>query len=340
MKSKLRSYAITAAKIAFAGGLIFWIFKRGGIDWNALKGVLAPIPFLGLGVLSILGVLVANLRWQVLLRGQSFDVGFRDTFPLTLIGMFFNYAMPGSVGGDLVKGYYLARDFSGPHATNQNSNQTTNQVKVAAGVSVFMDRLIGFFVMMLSASLAIIAFYDRLKHDSRLLAIGTGTLLITFGFFVVLAFALSRRLQRPLRFFAQFSQKLPGHAVLENIYRAMHSYRYRPADVFLAMGLSMINQVLIIAFFWFTAQIIGETQIPLSTFWFCVPIGLVVQAVPLAPAGVGVGQAAFFFLFQATLQSSVQAGTIGITLLQGFQFLMGLFGAALYLKRGPIEISQ
>ena len=335
MSSRTKSLLIGLLKLVFAAGLVAWIIERGGIDWNSLKGALAPVPFLVLGGLTILGVLIANLRWQVLLNGQGFHLGVRETFPLTLIGMFFNYAMPGSVGGDIVKGFYLARDFAD---TSHAGSRSIAEMKVAAGVSVFMDRLIGFFVMMLSASLAIIAFYDRLKHDSALLTIGTGTLLITGGFFVVLAFALSRRLQRPLRWIAKFSERLPGHSAIESIYRAMHAYRYRPKDVFLAMGLSMLNQIVIIGFFWFTAQTIGETQIPLSTFWFCVPIGLVVQAVPIAPAGVGVGQAAFFFLFQATLQAATPAGTVGITLLQGFQFLIGLGGAVLYLKRGRMNV--
>ncbi|NJL25268.1 MAG: hypothetical protein HC902_08875, partial [Calothrix sp. SM1_5_4] len=31
-------------------------------------------------------------------------------FSLYLIGIFFNFALPGSVGGDVVRGYYLVAD--------------------------------------------------------------------------------------------------------------------------------------------------------------------------------------------------------------------------------------
>lgn len=323
---KIRSFALTALKFLVAGGLIAWVFSRGALDWNALKIALSPVPFLLLGGLALVQVLVVTWRWRFLLKGQEFPVSFRESLELTLIGMFFNYAMPGSVGGDIIKGYYLAR------------GQEQGSRKVAAGVSVFMDRLIGFFVMMFSASLAIVAFYDRLSHDPRLLAIGSATLLITLGFFAVLAFALSRRLQAPLRFFSELIHKLPGHAVLESIYHAMHSYRRHPRDLFIAMGLSMVNQVLLIIFFYATAQYLGEGNIPLSVFWFCIPMGLVIQAVPIAPAGVGIGQAAFFFLFQTALQAPTQVGAVGITLLQAFQFLLGLVGAVIYLRRGRVEI--
>ncbi len=327
-KGRWRPVAFAVLKFLVAAGLIAWVFSRGALDWNALKVALSPLPFLILGGLALAQVLVVVWRWQFLLKGQEFPVSFRESLSLTLIGIFFNYAMPGSVGGDIIKGYYLAR------------GQQHGHRKVAAGVSVFMDRLIGFFVMMFSASLAIVAFYDRLSHDPRLLAIGSATLLITLGFFAVLAFALSRRLQAPLKIFSGFFRKLPGHAALESIYSAMHSYRRHPRDLFIAMALSMVNQLLLIVFFYATAQLLGETAIPLSVFWFCIPLGLVIQAVPIAPAGVGIGQAAFFFLFQTALQAPTQVGAVGITLLQAFQFLIGLVGAVIYLRRGRVEIPR
>lgn len=330
--SRTRKILTTTAKFAVAALLIAWIVKRGGLDLNSLKIALSPVPFFILGGLVLGQLLLNNWRWLLLLRGQGMAATTRQTFPLTLIGLFFNYAMPGSVGGDLIKGYYLTRDFP--------------EQKLAAGVSVFMDRLIGFFVMMLSASLAIIAFSDRLEHDKRLMTIGTGTLLITLAFILILAFSLSRRLQGPLRFVAGILLELSNrkflsrkffktiYRMLHDIYHAMHSYRARLSDLVWALVLSMFNQVLLIGYFYYVAQLLGETGIPISAFWFCIPVGLVVQSVPIAPAGVGVGQAIFFFLFEATLQQPTQVGAVGITLLQVLQFLLGLIGAFFYLKRG------
>ena len=314
---------MTALKIAVAVGLIFWIYQRGALDPEALKVAFEPRAFLILGGLVVLQVLFANARWLALLKGQGFQATTRKTFPLTLIGLFFNYAMPGSVGGDIVKGFYLAQDFP--------------EQKLAAGVSVFMDRLIGFFVMVLSGSLAIVAFYDRLDHDPRLVAIGSATLLVTLAFILILAFSLSRRLQAPIRFFAKYLERLPIKkivATIQDIYRAMHSYRYRTRELLMAVIFSSINQALLIAFFYFAAQLLGEGQIPISTFWFCIPIGLVATAIPISPAGVGVGQMVFFFLFQSAVGAPTQVGTVGITLLQVFQFLLGLVGAVFYLRRG------
>ncbi|MDX9731878.1 MAG: lysylphosphatidylglycerol synthase transmembrane domain-containing protein, partial [Bdellovibrionales bacterium] len=281
------------------------------------------------GGLAFLQILVNNVRWLVLLRGQGFDATLRQTLPLSLMGLFFNYAMPGSVGGDIIKGYYLAQDFP--------------EQKLAAGVSVFMDRLIGFFVMVLSGAIAILAFHDRLSHDPRLVAIGTGTLLAALAFILILAFSLSRRLQAPLRFMAQYATRFPGFSVFERIYKAMHAYRYSQKELLQSLLLSMLNQLSLIAFFYFAAQLLGEGHIPLAVFWFCIPIGVVAQAIPISPAGVGVGQAVFYFLFQAALGEEVQVGTVGITLMQLFQFGLGLIGAWFYLKRSrrrPVEAAS
>jgi len=91
---------------------------------------------------------------------------------------------------------------------------------------------------------------------------------------------------------------------------------------------------LLVTFFALIAVAVGEGEFDHAVLWFCIPIGLVVQALPLAPAGVGVGQAAFFFLFEAALQRPTQVGTVGITVMQALQFALGLIGAAIYLRRG------
>lgn len=310
----------TLAKLLLSVGLIGWIVQRGGLDPKALKVALDPIAFLVLGGITFLQIWVNNMRWLFLLKGQGFQTTMGKTLPLSLMGLFFNYAMPGSVGGDIIKGYYLAQDHP--------------EQKLAAGVSVFMDRLIGFFIMVFSGSLAILVFYNHLKHDSRLVAIGTGTLLVTALFILLLVVSLSRRLRAPLRWTIKWFKEVPGYRILESIYHAMHAYRYRPKELWLALALSMVNQILLVIFFYFAASLLGEGQIPLSVFWFCVPIGLVAQAIPITPAGIGVGQAVFYFLFQAALGSPSQVGTVGITLMQVFQLLLGLFGAYFYLRRG------
>jgi len=48
-------------------------------------------------------------RWQMLLAVQGVHISFPQAARLTMIGVFFNLAIPGAVSGDLVKMGYIAK---------------------------------------------------------------------------------------------------------------------------------------------------------------------------------------------------------------------------------------
>lgn len=132
----------TMVKLMIAVGLVYWIISRGSLDLNVLKGLLRP-GFLAVALcLMFSNIFLNNYRWVVLMKGQGFQTSIRETLPLTFIGMFFNFAMPGGVGGDVVKGYYLLQDHP--------------ERRLAAATSVLMDRLVGFFSMIVFSIVALL----------------------------------------------------------------------------------------------------------------------------------------------------------------------------------------
>ena len=89
--------------------------------------------WLFLGFLAYGGVeLVAGWRWKILLRVQGIQLGWLRLFALLLIGVLFNFIVPGGTGGDLVKIFYLLKETPGK--------------RTAALLSVLVDRLIGLIV--------------------------------------------------------------------------------------------------------------------------------------------------------------------------------------------------
>jgi uncharacterized membrane protein YbhN (UPF0104 family) len=50
---------------------------------------------------------VTAWRWNLFLRAQAIGIPYLQDFGLTMIGLSFNVAIPGAVGGDLIKGYYV-----------------------------------------------------------------------------------------------------------------------------------------------------------------------------------------------------------------------------------------
>jgi len=63
-------------------------------------------------------------------------------------------------------------------------------------------------------------------------------------------------------------------------------------------------------FFYQMGRLLAEPGATWNAIMFAVPMGFVVSAVPIAPAGVGVGQVAFLYLFQTYMGNSSSFGAI------------------------------
>ncbi|MHB1425579.1 MAG: lysylphosphatidylglycerol synthase transmembrane domain-containing protein, partial [Gemmataceae bacterium] len=88
-------------------GLLVW-----RIDWRqaatAFTHLNATYWFMALG-LYLLTQGVSAARWQMLGNMLGLDGCWRDYFAYYFVGMFFNLVLPTSVGGDVVRAWYLAR---------------------------------------------------------------------------------------------------------------------------------------------------------------------------------------------------------------------------------------
>ena len=106
----IRTGVKTTFKLGLAFGLVAWLVSRGSLDLSQLLREVRWFHFLGGIVICLVMLGLNNWRWFLLLRKQGIDMSFSQVFRLTMIGQFFNYMVPGGVGGDVVKGYYLVRD--------------------------------------------------------------------------------------------------------------------------------------------------------------------------------------------------------------------------------------
>jgi glycosyltransferase 2 family protein len=313
------------AKIAFAAALIYWMVHKGVLDFHAIAKLASPAIVTFCVVCVFLQIYVSNYRWLVLLRAQGFASTIRETLQLTLIGMFFNFFMPGGVGGDVVKGYYLLQD----HPTK----------KFAGAVSIFMDRMIGFFMMIATAFVAIFFSLGFVMQSREVQSIAVGVAVLFLGFFVFYFLSLSRLLQGTWMGKLLF-HTLPGGGKIHRLYEVLHSYRNSPRALVIATLMSVLNQLLMIAFVYVIGQALGA-DIPLRIYCFLVPLGSVVQALPLSPAGIGVGQAAFLFLFNLYLGGESILGPTAVTAAQASSFFWGIVGAFFYLQRKkPVFVAE
>ena len=63
-----------------------------------------------LATLLYVGILILQyIRWWMLVRALDLPFRLRDAFRLGMVGTFYNTFLPGSIGGDFVKAYSIAK---------------------------------------------------------------------------------------------------------------------------------------------------------------------------------------------------------------------------------------
>ena len=71
-------------------------------------------------------------------------------------------------------------------------------------------------------------------------------------------------------------------------------------------------------------------KLPVWMILLIFPIAFWATILPIAPAGIGIGQAAFFFLFDKVAAQG-EFGVLAITFYQAIQFIVGLFGGVVFV---------
>lgn len=324
-KNKAKKIISNLLKFGLAGGLIFWMVQRGTLDFSLLMRLASPVYLVICLFFLFLNLYINNYRWVVLMRGQGFDLGIKQTLPLSFIGLFFNYAMPGGVGGDLVKGYYILQDY--PNR------------KTAAATSIIIDRIIGFAGMVIVSLLAIAMNLSFIFSKSELISLALGVIGLAVFFIAFFAFAFSSSIyEHPI--IEKTLNKIPGGRGIRKVYEAVHLYKKSPRSFINAFLLTMLTQVASITFFYLTGTALGIDKVSIVTYMFVIPLGLIATALPISPAGVGVGQAVFLVLFNWSLGFESQLGPSLITAHQVMTFILGLGGAFFYFRKKKPNLDE
>lgn len=323
MPSIVKKRIVSFLKIIFAVGLIIWLIQSGKLDFSHLRSILRIDALLICLLLIGLNIFFSTERWRLLLKSQGFHRSPLETLRLALVGLFFNFVIPGGVGGDVIKGFYLARE--------------NPQARMKSIVTIAMDRLLGLFSMLVMALLVMIIDYDFVRNGKELFAIFSVLCLLFVGFAVFWALIFSRRLVN-LGWIEKILGLLPGSAKLLNMYRSFSEYRDFKKVFFQSLILSFISQIFAILFFVYIGYLFGFNDLSLNAYFFVVPVGFMVTAIPISPAGVGVGQAAFYFFFNLVQKNPTHLGSSAITAYQIFVFIYGLIGAYFYITlRKPLS---
>lgn len=323
MASKTKSAFSLVVKIAVAAALIAYMVRSGHLDPKDLWALMTPQNIILALVLAGLNTFLAAWRWIILLRARGFEIPVRYGFSLYLIGIFFNYALPGSVGGDVVRGYYLVGDYP--------------ERRMDSVLSIAIDRVLGLYSFFILTLVAAAWDYQFVVSHEKLRWVALLSLMIFAGMTVFFTVTFSQRLSH-LFGLSYLQNKIP---IVNRLVEAFHRFGKDRKTIALSVFVSLVAQLFTLAFFYQVALAGGETDITLKAVMFAVPMGFLVTAIPIAPAGIGVGQVAFAYLFQAYLQKPTQFGATAVTAFQLTMVCWALVGAILYLrKRKPRELQE
>ncbi|HPS52748.1 MAG TPA: lysylphosphatidylglycerol synthase transmembrane domain-containing protein [Phycisphaerae bacterium] len=249
---------------------------QGGSEYihKGLKSILIDINLWVLilaAVIYFVGLVLVGIRWWWLVRLQKLDMSLFDALSYTFLGLFFNYVIPGTIGGDLVKALYASK--------------RTKHTAVLL-VTIFTDRIIGIGAM---AMLAIIMLGWVLlcgnvtvsQVKPAIIAISIISAIIVCG----IVFVLSPKLRRML-----FSHKLFSRMVIskhfEHAGNALNEYRRHP----LAMICNSMVGLMVHLTVFGSIALIGHSllpNIPVYRYFIYLPIIYIIGVIPLTPGGVG-----------------------------------------------------
>lgn len=287
------------------------LVKKGPIRLEQIQLALSQprILILGLALFFIQFILFA-FRWKLFVD-QFSHLEFKTAFKLTLIGQFFSFFIPGGVGGDVVKALELAKE----HIASRSKTLST----------VIADRVLGLFNMILFSSVFLTIEYFNVPFEqlNRYLTVSWGLLfLVTSG--LLTAPYIVKLLNQ---FFDGKESKLLIHLnkLINSFSLTFESFRNFKL-MLKNMVLCLAVQLITIFFMYSVVKNLNIQPPPFLIFFSLCCFGILASAIPLTPAGIGVGQAAFYFLFSTFSTEMAEASVTAVSLFQLFQLFFSVFG--------------
>lgn len=229
-------------------------------------------------------VCLTFVRWYLLVRVLGLPFHLRDAFRLGFLGYLLNFVSLGSVGGDLFKAVFIARE--------------QPRARAEAVASVIVDRISGLYALFFLSSAAVL-FTDAGRAarqtrevgpicDAALIATAVGALVIVVMFIPGFTRGtLSRRLA---------SIPKIGHTI-QRLIGAIRLYRQNVPALGVSLLLSIIVQSLYaIGFYWIAKGLPGNSP-SLAAHFFIVPVAMLTAVLPLPMNALGPVEAVVEFLY-------------------------------------------
>jgi glycosyltransferase 2 family protein len=255
-------------------------------------------------------------RWRIALRVQGLDLPFGKVVQLSLVAHFFNAFLLGTVGGDVAKAYYAARE--------------THHKKTETVLTVFADRVIGLWAMLLFGGLMVLPNYPLLLRPGLRTAVAF-LLCMMAGATLFVGLAFRGGVSQAWKGARHWLRRLPRGEWLERTLESCRQFGRGRGFVWRSLAVSMLINVLVLLQFHVLA--IGlHLHVSFLALGLVVPIVICVAALPIAPSGLGVRENLFVQLLAAPAIGVHATPALSLSLLAyAASLLWSLIGGLAYL---------
>jgi len=305
-----------------AAGIGYIVFAVQWTDTDEVAGILTNIKNANVKLLIVGFLLLApvypiqSVRWWLLMRSRGMEVSLRRAFRLVMVGCFFNYCMPGTTGGDVIKAYYAAK----------GSDRRADAV-----MSVIFDRITGLLGLVLLAGTAGLFMFDHpvARHVTAYIWLGA------LGIILISAVYFSKRL-RSISGLEKLLAKLPDGGLAATVDAAAVAYRDRKRAVLIAMLISVPVHLLTSSSIALAGYALGIDSVEnsLGLMLTVIPVVSLAGAIPLTYQGLGVMEGIGGVLIEVQTLNPI----VGMLMMaRVFQIAYSLVGS-LFLLHGDIEL--
>ena len=239
-----------------------------------------PFFLTGVVIIFLLMLALGSWRWYLLNSAQRVDLDFFSTFIATYIGAGFSNILPGTVGGDVVRWFYLFKKIPNKKST--------------VLFSLFLDRVLGLIGVFITVGFIFATHMHAISQNTKLyypfLLFSLLCIAVLAAFFTMIT------LSGKIPFSAFLETRFPDQKwakLAASFFNALKTYHISISSIAKCLIISVAIQIIMGITVNLIAEMMGFTGISLTNYVIAASLTQVVNLIPATPGGVGIGEMAF-----------------------------------------------
>lgn len=244
-------------------------------------------------VLTLVGMVLATLRWKQVLDALGLRAGMRRLFSHTMAGQFVSNVLPTTIGGDVLRVARLSRD------TGRSPDTFA---------SVVLERITGWLVLPVITLVG-------LAVNPGLRELGTATLVaLGVALFTLILLAATLTACSSERFGARFAMREGWRRFASAIHRGLSQLRAHPRSAAGVLAAGFAYQFVLVLSAVAAAEALGLQPAGLTALLAFFPAVLIVQVLPIGISGLGIREGAFALFLGPLGVATEEAIALGLLL--------------------------